>query len=165
VSFEDKYKRRNPVVAETTAEASAMETLKTLADVAEEYEAFHCQSEPQFDLWLRTGDSNEDPETSIPYARRNKMTTDGAGFLITMHFDGPVLSVRLHGRGLAQLHHKLLRHEVEWVREFDPRKWQAPAESEPCVTAIEIRHRPLPEKNPDALAGEKKTEPDKAAMH
>src|SRR5579863_7083964 len=98
MSFEDKYKRRNPVVTEAPADTSAINTLKSLAEVADEYEAFHCQSDPQFDLWLQTSNANEDPETSIPYGRRNKMTTDGAGFLITLHFDGPVLSVRLHGR-------------------------------------------------------------------
>jgi hypothetical protein len=66
---------------------------------------------------------------------------------------------------MKQLHHKLLRHEVEWVREFDPRKWPAPAENAPCITAIEIRHRPLPERNADALAGEKKSEPEKPTSH
>jgi hypothetical protein len=165
MGFEDKYKRRNPVVTEAPADATAMDTLKSLAEVAEEYDPFRFQSDPQFDLWLQTSDANEDPETSLPYGRRNKMTTDGAGFLITMHYDGPVLSVRLHGRGLKELHYKLLRHEVEWVREFDPRKWQAPAEGKPCVTAIEIRHRPLPERNTDAVPGEKKSDPDKATTH
>jgi hypothetical protein len=60
---------------------------------------------------------------------------------------------------MQDLFRKLLRHEVEWVMEFDPHKWEAPAEGEPCITGIEVTHKPLPGKTEDdELRGEKKPE-------
>jgi hypothetical protein len=87
----------------------------------------------------------------------NHMITDGNGFVVSLHYDSPIISVTLQGRNLSELHAKLLEHEVNWVMEFDPRKWATPSEDAPCITGIEIKRKPLPEqKDDDVLPGEKK---------
>ncbi len=93
------------------------------------------------------------------------MITDGGGFVISQHYDTPVISVTVQGRNLQELFRKLLRHEVEWLMEFDARIWATPPEDAPCITGIEIKRKPLPEQNDnDAVAGES-TAPSKPVAH
>jgi hypothetical protein len=78
------------------------------------------------------------------------MITDGSGFVISQHYDTPIISVTVQGRNLQELFLRLLRHEVEWLMEFDPRKWATPPENAPCITGIEIKRKPLPERKDDS---------------
>jgi hypothetical protein len=163
-AFEEKYRKKSPGAEPAAPSATpATEVLKEAAK--EEYKAFIAAEHPRFNLWIRTNAANKDTDTSIPYSRMNHMITDGNGFVISLHYDTPIISVTLQGRNLGELHAKLLEHEVHWVMEFDPRKWTAPQEDAPCITGIEIKRKPLPEqKDDDVMAGEKKTS-GKAAMH
>jgi hypothetical protein len=155
-AFEEKYRKRNPEgVGSASPSPSAAQVLQTAAK--DEYKAFSGSAHPEFDLWVRTAQANEFTDAALPYSCRNDMMTDGSGFVISMHFSAPLISVTLHGRNLGELFQKLLRHEVVWLMEFDPRKWDTPADDAPCITGIEVKHKPLPEKTEDsALPGEKK---------
>jgi hypothetical protein len=93
--------------------------------------------------------------TSIPYSRRNHMITDGNGFVISMHFDTPVISVTLQGRNLSELHARLLEHEVHWVMEFDPRKWATPRRMRPASPALRLRASRCPSKRRRRAAGQR----------
>jgi hypothetical protein len=119
---------------------------------------------PSSTCGFRTNAANKDTDTSIPYSRLNHMITDGNGFVISLHFDAPIISVTLQGRNLGELHRKLLDHEVDWVMEFDARKGASPPEDEPRITGIEIKRKPVPERREDVLPGENKA-PDTAATH
>ena len=171
VTFEEKYRRRDGGAA--TTDAPAMEALKAAADghtsekPKDEYRAFSTQSQPQFDLWIRPNAANASPALSLPYSRRASMTADDNFFVIIVQYDsGPVLSVRLHGRNLEELHMKLLAHEAVYVREFDPRKWPEVPGGEACITGIDVRYRPGPvPKSDEALPGEKKPEPEGTMTH
>jgi hypothetical protein len=170
MAFVEKYPRKEGVA--TPPRVSSAPALgvssspEPTAKANDEYRAFAAQAEPQFDLWIRTNEANASPATSIPYSRRVNMTADDFGFLIGMQFDsGPVLSVRLHGRNLDELHMKLLAHEVVYVREFDPRKWPEVPEGEACITGIDVRYRPVPvPKNDDTLPPQK-NEPEGTTTH
>src|SRR5579863_10407567 len=133
-AFDEKY-RKKALGAESAATVAAppKET-----SGKEPYQAFNAVTQPQFELWVRTNSANADTDTALPYSRRNSMITDGSGFVISQHYDTPIISVTVQGRNLQELFRKLLRHEVEWVMEFDPRKWAAPPEGEPCITGIVI---------------------------
>jgi hypothetical protein len=140
-AFDEKYRKKTPgaepaapVVAEPVREAGK-----------EEYKAFDVATHPKFNLWIRTSDASKHAHTSMPYSRMNHMITDGNGFVISLHYDTPVISVTLQGRNLSELHARLLEHEVHWVMEFDPRKWAIPPQDAPCITGIEIKRKPLPE--------------------
>jgi hypothetical protein len=93
------------------------------------------------------------------------MISDGSGFVVSMHYGTPIIAVTLHGRNLQELVHLLSKRQVEWVMEYDARKWgELPADA-PCITGIEIRHASRPaRKDDDALPGEKK-EPEGTATH
>jgi hypothetical protein len=145
--FEEKYRKKS-LGPEPAAPVAAP---PKDAPGKEIYQAFNAVQQPEFELWIRTSGVNTDTDTSLPYSRRNHMITDGSGFVISLHYDTPIISVTVQGRNLQELFRKLLRHELEWVMEFDPRKWAAPPEGEPCITGIEIKRKPLPEaKNGDA---------------
>jgi hypothetical protein len=66
-----------------------------------------------------------------------------------MHFATPVISVTLHGRNLQDLWRKLLSREIQWVMEYDPKKWEPLPEDAACITGIEIVRKPLPEGDDD----------------
>jgi hypothetical protein len=161
-TFEEKYRKKTPGDAAPAAATPAIEVLKAAAK--EEYKACNTSAHPELELWVRTSAANPNAETSIPYSYRNHMITDGSGFVISMHFSTPVISVTLQGRNLGELWRKLLRHEVEWVQEFDPRKWAVPGDGEPCITGIQIARKPLPETDDGRLPGEKK-ESGKPSTH
>jgi hypothetical protein len=95
-------------------------------------------------------------DVGIPYSCCNHMISDGSGFVISLHFNTPIICVTLQGRNLNDLFRKLLDDEVEWLMEFDARKWPTPGEHEPCITGIEVTHAPLPRRrsDDDALVGE-----------
>lgn len=152
--FEEKYRRKTPgAESAATPAAPPRET-----PGKEAYQAFNPAAHPEFELWIRTSSVNGDTDTSLPYSRRNHMITDGSGFVISLHYDTPIISVTLQGRNLQELFRKLLKHEVEWVMEFDPRKWAAPSEGEPCITGIDIKRKPLPKtKTGDAPPDEKES--------
>lgn len=164
-TFEEKYRKKASVSGQAAVEgdaaycapaADAMEVLREAAK--DEYKAYNSSAHPEFNLWVRTGPGNAFADVSIPYSYCNHMITDGSGFVISLHYSTPVICVTLHGRNLQDVWRKLLRHEVEWVMEFDPKKWDTPAEGEPCITGIEVTHKPLPGKTEDdAPPGEKKT--------
>lgn len=163
-AFEEKYRKKTPG-AEPAAPAAAPATEVPKEAAKEEYKAFDAAAHPKFNLWIRTSDASKHANTSMPYSRMNHMITDGNGFVISLHYDTPVISVMLQGRNLSELHAKLLEHEVHWVMEFDPRKWAAPPQDAPCITGIEITRKPLPEqKDGEALPGEGNPS-EKPAMH
>lgn len=159
--FEEKYRKRNATEAPTSP--GAMGVLRAAAN--EEYKAFNSSAHPKFQLWFRTSDASPHANTSMPYSYVNHMITDGSGFVISIHFSTPVISVTLQGRNLEDLWRKLLEHEVEWVMEFDPRKWAAPAEDAPCITGIEIVRKPMPEAEEARLPGEKKSASTSGSRH
>jgi hypothetical protein len=142
--FEDKYRRKAPGV-DPAAPVAPAQAESPKASGKEEYKAFCAATHPKFNLWVRTSDASKHAHTAMPYSRINYMITDGNGFVISLHYDSPVISVTLQGRNLTELHEKLLEHEVHWVMEFDPRKWATPPEDAPCITGIEIKRKPLPE--------------------
>jgi len=101
----------------------------------------------------------------LPYSYRNHMISDGCGFVISMHYSTPIILVTLHGRNLQELVHWLSKRQIEWVMEYDARKWPELPPDAPCITGIDIRHAPRgPKKEDDALPGEKK-EPEPASTH
>jgi hypothetical protein len=160
-TFEEKYRKKpTPEAAPVTpAQASGMEVLKDAAKT--EYEAYRTAAHRKLKLWIKTGSANDFPYTSIPYNLVNHIMTDGAGFAISLLFSGPLNCVELHGRNLQELHEKLLDDEVAWVQEFDPRKWAAPGEQEPCITGIKISRATPKKDDAVALPGERK-EPERA---
>jgi len=168
-SFDEKYRKRTPVSDKTQAPpaASTIETVKApVESEKQEYKAYNATSHPEFELWIRPNAANDDTDTSMPYSYRNHMITDGSGFVISMHFNTPIICVTVQGRNLGDLFRKLLKHEVEWVMEFDPRKWANPPADAPCITGIQIARKPIPDKKTadDSLPGEKKPT-DKTAAH
>jgi hypothetical protein len=172
MSFEDKYRKKSTVgqpVTESEAPSPALPAggaIEVLKDAAkEEYKAFNASAHPETDIWVRVSAGNSNADVAIPYSYRNQLIYDGDGFLISMHFNTPVVSVTLHGRKLHDLFRKLLKREVEWVMEFDAEKWAPLDDSEPCITLIEIKRGPLPEKKTDDDAVSGHVKPDKAAMH
>jgi hypothetical protein len=163
-AFEEKY-RRKVAGAEPSALVPPAQPVSPKAAGKEEYKAFCVSTHPKFNLWVRTSDASKHAHTAMPYSRINHMITDGSGFVVSLHYDSPVISVTIQGRNLRELHEKLLDHEVHWVMEFDPRKWATPPEDAPCITGIEIKRKPLPEtKDDDAMPGEK-SPPSKPATH
>ncbi len=160
-AFDEKYRKKNLVGAPAAPVVAApREPIGK-----EPYQAFNAVPQPQFELWVRTNSANADTDTALPYSRRNHMITDGGGFVISQHYDTPVISVTVQGRNLQELFRKLLRHEVEWLMEFDPRKWATPPEDAPCITGIEIKRKPLPEKKDgESLPGENAV-PTKQVSH
>ena len=170
-TFEEKY-RRKPVggqatVVETEAPPSlpvggAMDLLKDAAK--DEYKAFNASAHPETDLWVRVSDANSNADVALPYSYRNHMVYDGAGFVISMHFSTAVISVTLHGRNLQDLFRKLLKREVEWVMEYDPKKWESLPDNAACITGIEIKRAPVKNGDDDAATGERNT-PASAATH
>jgi hypothetical protein len=158
-AFEEKYRKRNP--AESAPAAPAMDVLKAAAK--EEYKAFNTTAHPELELWVRVSSANSCSDVALPYSYKNHMITDGSGFVVSLHFNTPIISITIHGRNLVDLWRKLLKHEVEWVMEFDANKWETPADGEPCITGIEI-HRAERKKTDDMLPGENK-EPEKTTAH
>jgi hypothetical protein len=158
-AFEEKYRKRNP--AEATQAAPAMDVLKAAAK--EEYKAFNANAHPELQLWVRVSAANACSDVALPFGYCNHMITDGSGFVISMHFNTPIISITIHGRNLVDLWRKLLKHEVEWIMEFDARKWEAPGDAEPCITGIEI-HR-AERKNPDGMLPGENREPEKTTAH
>jgi hypothetical protein len=149
-AFDEKYRKKTPG-GEPPAPSAAAATEVLKEPAKDEYKAFEAATHPKFDLWIRTSDASKHANTSIPYSRRNHMITDGNGFVISLHYDTPIISVTLQGRNLGELHARLLEHEVHWVMEFDPRKWAVPPQDAPCITGIEITRKPLPEQKDDDL--------------
>ena len=160
-AFVEKYPKRN--ATEAAASPGAMGVLRAAAN--DEYKAFNSAAHSKFQLWVRTSTANANADTSIPYSYLNHMISDGSGFVISMHFSTPVISVTLQGRNLEDLWRKLLEHEVEWVMEFDPRKWATPVEDAPCITGIQIVRKPLPEAEEARLPGEKKSASTSGSRH
>ncbi len=172
-TFEEKYRKKSPTGPAVEPDAppaplavgGAMEILKEAAK--DEYKACNTSAHPETDLWVRVSDANSNADVVLPYSYRNHMIYDGAGFVISMHFSTPVISVTLHGRNLDDLFRKLVKREVEWVMEYDPKKWEALPENAPCITGIEIKRAPLPERkhdDDDTTTGEK-IAPGKTAKH
>jgi hypothetical protein len=140
------------------------------------YKAFGTQRQRQSDLWIRPNGANEETDFSIPYSFRKTMITCGGGFHISMFFgDDSIQQIEIHGRNLGphkgepgpdddedirdsrDLWRNLLRCDVIWIQEFDPRKWETPSEGAPVVTAIKVHRKALAEKPEELLPGEKKT--------
>jgi hypothetical protein len=171
-TFEEKYRKKTATgqpTAETEAlpappASGAMELLQEAAK--DEYKSFNASAHPETDLWVRVSDANGNSDVALPYSYRTHMIYDGGGFMISMQFNTPVISVTLHGRNLHDLFRKLLKREVEWVMEFDATKWDALAGDAPCITGIEIKRKPLAEKEEEGgtLPGEK-TPRSKEEMH
>lgn len=147
-AFEEKYRRKTP----GTEPAATVAAPPKDASGKEAYQAFNAVPQPQFDLWVRTNSANRNSDTAMPYSRRNHMITDGGGFVISLHYDTPVICVTVQGRNLQDLFGRLLKHEVEWLMEFDPRMHTEPSADAPCILDIRIDRKPLPE-NKDALPG------------
>src|ERR1019366_5864418 len=111
-----------------------MDILKDAAK--EQYKAFNASAHPETDIWFRVSNANSNSDVAIAYSYRNNMIYDGDGFVISMHFNTPVISVTLHGRNLHDLFHQLLKRKVEWVMEYDPKKWEPLPDNAACITGI-----------------------------
>jgi len=149
-AFEEKYRRKTPGPEPAALAAAPPKD----ASGKEVYQPFNAVPQAQFELWVRTNSVNADTDTAMPYSRRNHMISDGGGFVISQHYDTPIISVTIQGRNLQDLFRKLLKHEVEWLMEFDPRKHAAPADDAPCILDIKISRKPLPEnKSDDTVQG------------
>ena len=171
-TFEERYRKKGPFADAVPAQPApsdspAMEVLKAAASTEEkeEYKPFNATAHPELELWIRPNSANEWPHVYLPYSYRNHMISDGNGFVISMHFSTPIISVTLHGRNLRELVHMLFKRQVEWVMEYDPRKWPEVADGAPCITGIDIKHAPRPsKKDDDTIPGERK-EPEQTAKH
>jgi hypothetical protein len=157
----EKYPKKN--FTEAAASPGAMGVLRAAA--TEEYKPYNTAAHAKFQLWVRTSIANANADVSMPYSYLNHMNTDGGEFVIAMHYSTPVICVTLQGRNLGDLWRKLLEHEVEWVMEFDARKWATPPEDAPCITGIEITRKPLPEAEETRLPGEKKSASTSGSRH
>lgn len=166
-SFEERY-RRKPGSVETIVApvipapaASSMDTLKE----PDEYKPYNTMAHPELELWIRPNSANNWTDVYLPYSHRNHMISDGSGFVISMFFTTPVSTVIIHGRNLQELVHMLSKRQVEWVMEYDARKWPEVPPGMPCITGIEISHAPRPAKrDDDGLPGEKK-QPESPSTH
>jgi len=172
-TFEEKYRKKTPAgqalpepdtLPSPPPASGAMELLHEAAK--DEYKAFNSSAHPETDLWVRVSSASKHADIAMPYGYRNHMIYDGDGFLISMHFGTPIISVTLHGRNMHDLFRKLLKREVEWVMEFDPKKWEPLSDDAACITGIEIKRKPIFEKEEDGgtLPGEKIPR-SKEAMH
>jgi len=167
-AFEEKYRKKSglvgaPPVMAARPPSPAMEILKA---AAEEYKAYNAVAHPELELWIRPNATNEWTDVYLPYSYRNHMISDGHGFVISMHFNTPIILVTLHGRNLKELVHLLSKRQIEWVMEYDPRIWPELPPDKPCITGIEIRHAPraVKKEEEDTLPGEKKP-PEGTAAH
>lgn len=164
--FRRKY-QRNPQSGATFAFRTGAKAEKP------GYKAFGSERQRQSDLWIRPSRANEETDVSIPYSSRKTMITDGGGFHISIFVnDDSILQIEVQGRNLGPLKdephpqsdeaapdlwRKLLRGEVIWIQEFDPRVFEAPSEDAPVVTAIKVHRRALPQKSEEELLpGEKR---------
>jgi hypothetical protein len=105
-----------------------------------EYEAYRFSSALQAPptLWVRCHVGKSACDFAPAYAFRRHLHYDGNGYFIGMNYTD--CRVQVFGRNLHDLFLKLLRNEVEWIQEHDPRKWQTPSEesSAPIITSIKI---------------------------
>ena len=99
-AFDEKYRQENPWRGGQRL-PSAVPPRDTPGK--EPYQAFNAVTQPQFELWVRTNSANADTDTALPYSRRNHMITDGSGFVISQHYDTPVISVTVQGRTFQDL--------------------------------------------------------------
>jgi hypothetical protein len=165
--FREKYARK--------PENGVTFTFKNSAHTEPEkpvYKAFGTQRQRQTHLWIRPNGANEETDFSIPYSYQKTMITDGGGFHISMFFgDDSIQQIEIQGRNLGphkgepepnsdedmrDLWRNLLRGEVIWIQEFDPRKWEAPSEGATVVTAVKVHRKALAEKSDELLPGEKR---------
>lgn len=167
MGFEEKYRSKATFSGSVPATPAmtpspAMLTLKAAA--GDEYKAWNAMAHPELELWIRPNSANAWTDVYLPYSYRNHMISDGAGFVISMHYSTPIILVTLHGRNLQELVHLLSKRQIEWVMEYDARKWPELPPDAPCITGIDIRHAPRPAKKADdALPGER--EPEPASTH
>lgn len=88
----------------------------------------------------------------------------GYGYLIDLMWDGDqgreialIYShavIMIKGRNLRELAEQLVMEKIGWIQEFDPKRWQKPADSEPIIESIEYTTRVLsPLDSKDAKAG------------
>jgi hypothetical protein len=168
--FRDKYARKPENGGTFTFKHSAHKEPEKPA-----YKAFGTQRQRQSDLWIRPNGANEETDFSIPYSFRKTMITDGGGFHISMFFgDDSIQQIEIQGRNLGphkgepgpdddedirdsrDLWRNLLRCDVIWIQEFDPRKWEAPSEGAPIITAIKVHRKERAQNTEELLPGEKK---------
>jgi hypothetical protein len=143
-TFEERYRRKAVSVPSPLSETKDPGAMELLQDAAkDEYKAYNAVAHPETDLWIRTGSANKNADVILPYSYRNHMIYDGSGFLISMHFSTPIISVTLHGRNLQELLRKLTKREVEWVMEFDPKKWGELSADAAYISKIEIKRAPI----------------------
>lgn len=136
-----------------------------------EYKAFGTERQRQNSLWVRPNNANSETDFSVPYPFHKKMITDGGGYHISIFCsDDSIVQIEIQGRNLGPFKgepnqnedthdfwRKLLRWEVIWIQEFDPRIWETPAEGIPVITGIKVHHKLLAEKpEEETLPGERK---------
>ena len=164
--FREKYQRKPESGGGTFSFRNSAKAEKPV------YKAFGIERHTQSDLWIRPNGANEETDFSIPYSFRKTMVTDGGGFHISIFVsDDSIEQIEIHGRNMGPLKgepnpssdeamhdlwRKLLRREVIWIQEFDPRVWDAPSDGEPVITAIKVHRKALPEKRQEELPGELK---------
>jgi hypothetical protein len=163
--FRERYQRNGTFTFRNSAQAKPQKLA---------YKAFSTERQRQIHLWIRPNDANEETEFSIPYSCLSKpMYCDGGGFHISIFVnDDSILQVEIQGRclgphkgdispdgedALHDLWRKLLKNEVIYIQEFDPRKWDMPPDGEAVVLAIKVYRKPQPNKPDDEmLPGERK---------
>jgi hypothetical protein len=137
------------------------------------YKAFGMERQRQMHLWIRPNGANDETDLSIPYSFVKPMLCDGGGFHISIFVaDDSIQQIEIQGRNLGpfkgdtnpgsdeamhDLWRKLLKGEVIWIQEFDPRVWDVPSEGETVITAIKVHRKALSEKSEEELLpGERK---------
>jgi hypothetical protein len=136
------------------------------------YQAFGTERQRQVNLWIRPNSANEETDLSIPYGYHKSMITDGGGFHISIFVnDDSILQIEIQGRNLGpqkgepapdseddtrDLWRKLLRGEVIWIQEFDPRQWDAPSDGAAVIAAIKVHRRAVVQNSEEMLPGEKR---------
>lgn len=137
------------------------------------YKAFGSERQRQIYLWLRPNIANDETDLGVPYSFVKTVLCDGGGFHISVFVsDDSIQQIEIQGRNLGpfkgdtspssedamlDLWRKLLKGEVIWIQEFDPRVWDVPPEGEPVITSIKVHRKALPERSEEeVLPGERK---------
>jgi hypothetical protein len=116
---------------------------------SETYEAFKASTELPRMLWIRTNNANRYVDCAVSYRYVYSMgfARNGSGISVILTGSAKIFA---YGRNLRPLFERLLTHEINWIQEYDPERWNKPGPGEACITRIEIRN---PNAKPPEMPG------------